>query len=97
MIQSFRNSGTEDIFNGRNSKADRDTCPQQLWKIATRKLDQIDSAANLNDLKVPPGNRLEALKGDRSGQYSIRINEKFRICFQWTEQGATGVEIVDYH
>jgi proteic killer suppression protein len=97
MIQSFRNSGTEDIFNGRNSKAARDTCPQQLWKIATRKLDQIDSAANLNDLKVPPGNRLEALQGYRSGQYSIRINEKFRICFQWTEQDATDVEIVDYH
>lgn len=97
MIQSFRNSGTEDIFNGRNSKAARDTCPQQLWKLATRKLDQIDSAANLNDLKVPPGNRLEALKGDRSGQYSIRINEKFRVCFQWTDQGAANVEIVDYH
>lgn len=66
-------------------------------KIALRKLDMIDAAQVLSDLTSPPGNRLEALKGDRKGQHSIRINDQFRICFKWTEQGAEGVEIVDYH
>lgn len=64
---------------------------------ALRKLDMMDAAAALGDLKAPPGNRLEALKGDRKGQHSIRINDQFRICFRWTVQGAEGVEIVDYH
>ena len=62
-----------------------------------RKLDQLDSAEALDDLRIPPGNRLEALKGDRQGQYSIRINEQYRICFVWTESGPAEVEIVDYH
>lgn len=62
-----------------------------------RKLDQIDSAVELNELRVPPGNRLEALEGDRQGQYSIRINDQYRICFIWTQNGAEDVEIVDYH
>jgi proteic killer suppression protein len=75
----------------------RAICPQALWQRATRKLDQIDSAANVDDLKMPPGNRLELLKGDRSGQYSIRINDQYRICFGWSEQGASEVEIVDDH
>jgi proteic killer suppression protein len=97
MIHSFHNQGTEDIFNGKISKAARAICPQDLWQRATRKLDQIDSVARLDDLKVPPGNRLEALKGDRAGQYSIRINNQYRICFGWTDRGATEVEIVDYH
>ena len=91
MIHSFRHQGTEDIFNGKTSKAARATCPQDLWKRAARKLDQIDSTANVDDLKVPPGNRLELLKGDRTGQYSIRINDQYRICFGWSEQGATEV------
>jgi len=97
MIRSFKNAATEDIFNGVNSRAARKTCPQQLWKIAVRKLDQLDSAEALDDLRIPPGNRLEALKGDRQGQYSIRINEQYRICFVWTESGPAEVEIVDYH
>jgi len=97
MIRSFKNAATEDIFNGINSKAARKTCPQRLWKIAVRKLDQLDSADALEDLRVPPGNRLEALKGDRAGQYSIRINEQYRICFIWTEAGPEEVEITDYH
>lgn len=97
MIHSFRNQGTEDIFNGKASKTARATCPQTLWKRAVRKLDQIDSATSVDDLKVPPGNGLELLKGDRAGQYSIRINDQYRICFGWVEQGATEVEIVDYH
>jgi proteic killer suppression protein len=97
MIHSFRDQGTEDIFNGKTSKAARDTCPPDLWRRAARKLDQIDSAASVTDLKVPPGNRLESLKGDRAGQYSVRINDQYRICFGWSEKGVTAVEIVDYH
>lgn len=97
MIHSFRNQGTEDVFNGKRSKVARTACPQELWNRASRKLDQLDAAVSLDDLRVPPGNRLETLKGDRAGQYSIRINDQYRICFGWTEQGATEVEIVDYH
>jgi toxin HigB-1 len=97
MIQSFSNVGTEDIFNGQDTKAARRTCPQSLWKVAARKLDQLDSAAELDDLRVPPGNRLEALEGDRVGQYSIRINDQYRLCFTWHENEPGNVEIVDYH
>lgn len=97
MIESFKNIGTEDVFNGRNSREARNICPRNVWRIAFRKLDQIDSAVSLNDLLVPPGNRLEALKGDRLGQHSICINNQYRICFRWTEAGAEDVEIVDYH
>ncbi len=97
MIHSFKNTGTEDIFNGENTNAARRNCPQQLWKIAVRKLDQLDSVASLNELQVPPGNRLEALTGDRMGQYSIRINDQYRVCFIWTDVGPDEVEIVDYH
>ena len=97
MIRSFKNKATENIFNGINSKSARALCPQSLWKVATRKLDQIDSAETLNDLRVPPGNRLEAMKGNRKGQYSIRINEQYRICFIWTEIGPIEIEIIDYH
>lgn len=97
MILSFKDVGTQDIFSGENTKSARKTCPQTLFDVAFRKLDQIDSAVELNDLRVPPGNRLEALKGDRTGQHSIRINDQYRICFIWTNNGATEVEIVDYH
>ena len=68
-----------------------------IAKVARRKLRQLEIANRLEDLKVPPGNHLEALKGNRSGQYSIRINDQWRVCFRWTEGGADGVEIVDYH
>lgn len=68
-----------------------------LWKVAFRKLDLLDSVVSLKDLRVPPGNRLEALSKNREGQYSIRINDQYRICFTWTEQGPAEVEIVDYH
>lgn len=68
-----------------------------LWRVASRKLDQLDSVNTLEELKVPPGNRLEALLGSRSGQYSIRINQQFRICFKWGESGPFDVEITDYH
>jgi len=97
MIRSFKNKATEDIFNGVNSKAARSLCPQTLWKIAFRKLDQLDSVERLDDLRVPPGNRLEFLKGDREGQNSIRINDQYRVCFVWTDNGPSEVEIVDYH
>ena len=97
MIVAFRGQGTRDIFNGVNSRAARKTCPESLWKVAARKLDLLDSATALDELRVPPGNRLEALSGDRKGNHSIRINEQYRICFQWTEKGPDQVEIVDYH
>ncbi len=97
MIQSFRDGGTRDIFNGLNTKAARGACPQTLWKVATRKLDLLDAAVSLQDLRIPPANRLEALSGDRHGQHSIRINDQYRICFVWTDTGPDQVEIVDYH
>ncbi|WP_254564322.1 type II toxin-antitoxin system RelE/ParE family toxin [Oscillatoria sp. HE19RPO] len=97
MIVSFKDTATQDIFNGENTKAARKTCPETLWKVAQRKLDQLDSVISLDELRVPPGNRLEALGGSRNGQYSIRINDQYRICFVWSEQGPEEVEIVDYH
>ena len=97
MIQSFKDEGTQDIFNGRATKKARKRCSAQLWRIAARKLDQLDSAEQLEDLKVPPGNRLELLSGNRKGQHSIRVNEQYRICFVWQSQGPCEVEIVDYH
>lgn len=97
MIIAFKNKGTEDIFNGDNTKSARKICPVSLWKIATRKLDQLDSATRLNDLQIPPNNRLEELKGNRREQHSIRINDQYRVCFIWTDNGTDQVEIVDYH
>jgi proteic killer suppression protein len=97
MIVSFKNSETEDIFDGNDTKAARKLCPKGLWDVARRKLDQLNAATSLDDMKVPPGNRLEALKGDRKGLHSVRVNDQYRICFKWTSQGAAEVEIVDYH
>lgn len=97
MIVSFGNQGSADIFDGRDTKLARRVCPSQLWNIARRKLDQLNAATKLETLRIPPGNRLEVLKGDRSGQHSIRINDQFRICFRWTDHGAEAVEILDYH
>ena len=97
MIRSFGDRGTEDVFNGTNTPAARRTCPRTLWNTAFRKMDQVDSATDMSDLRLPPGNRLEALKGDRKGQHSIRINDQFRVCFHWAEGCADEVEIVDYH
>jgi len=97
VIRSFQNPGTEDIFYGRDTKNARKTCPKELWRVAGRKLEQLDSAVQIADLKAPPGNRLESLSGNRSGQYSIRINDRYRICFTWTSEGPEAVEIVDYH
>jgi proteic killer suppression protein len=97
MIQAFKTKGTEDIFNDVNSREARKTCPEILWRVAARKLDQLDSVESLTELRIPPGNHLEELYGDRNGQYSIRINDQYRICFIWENTGPTQVEIVDYH
>lgn len=97
MIQSFRDSASEDLFNGRGTKAARKRLPTALVRVCRRKLDLLNAATALGDLRVPPGNRLEALQGDRKGQHSIRINEQYRICFVWTDHGPEHVEVVDYH
>lgn len=91
-IKSFDCSDTESLFNGNRVRRF-----VNIEAVAMRKLAILNRAAKLDDLRVPPGNRLEALKGDRTGQHSVRVNEKFRVCFRWTKDGPEGVEIVDYH
>ena len=97
MTRSFADTGSEDVYNGRNTGAARAVCPRQLLSVAARRLDQLDSAEALNDLRLPRGNRLEALLGNRKGQHSIRVNQRYRVCFRWSEQGPSEVQIVDYH
>lgn len=97
MIRSFFDRGTEDLFKDEDTRAARRTCPIEVWSVARRKPDQLNQAAMLKDLRAPPGNRLESLKGDRAGQRSLRINDRFRVCFFWTPEGPEEVEIVDYH
>ena len=97
MTISFADQATEDVFHRSNSAVARKKLPRELFAIVARKLDQINFADVLDDLRIPPGNRLEALKHDRSGQFSIRINDQFRICFEWSNGNAINVEIVDYH
>jgi proteic killer suppression protein len=97
VIRSFAEQGTEDVFDGLNSKEARATCPMNLWVVAWRKLAQINRVRELAELAIPPGNRLEPLKGDRAGQYSIRINDQYRVCFYWKDGYADQVEIADYH
>ena len=92
MIKTFKCAETQAL-----SKGDRVKRFVNIAAVACRKLRQLEIADQLNDLRVPPGNRLEALKGDRAGQHSIRVNDQFRVCFRWTEAGAKDVEIVDYH
>ena len=92
MIISFKCRDTEKLAKGRRVKRF-----VNFERVALRKLRQLQLANQLEDLKVPPGNRLEALSGDRRGQYSIRINQQFRLCFRWTKAGAEDVDIVDYH
>ena len=93
MIRGFKDRDVEMIFNGQFSKK----LPQGIQRVAERKLIMLHAAATLNDLRVPPSNRLEALKGKRKGQHSIRINDQWRICFEWRADGVCKVEIVDYH
>ena len=92
MIQSFKDESTRELYESGSSRR-----WAGIRAVAQRKLDQIDAAASLNDLRIPPGNRLEALKRDRSGQHSIRINGQYRICLVWMDDGAHEVEITDYH
>lgn len=92
MIKGFRDKETEALWNGNAGRMHR-----AIERIALRKLDMLNAALALSDLRSPPGNRLEALKGDRAGQHSIRINDQWRICFVWADNGADCVEIVDYH
>ena len=92
MIRSFADKQAEQLFHGERVRAF-----QSIRKVALRELDMVDSATALNDLRSPPNNRLEALKGDRKGQFSIRINDQWRICFRWQDGHAYDVEIVDYH
>jgi proteic killer suppression protein len=91
MIQSFKDDDTKELFE--TGVSDRWS---SIKAVARRKLDQLETAINLNDMRVPPGNRLEALKRDRAGQHSIRINDRYRICFVWKVDGAHEVEITDY-
>ena len=93
MILGFGDTETARIWRGERSRR----LPSDIQNIALRKLRLLNGALDLNDLRVPPGNRLEALRSDRAGQHSIRINDQWRICFMWTAGGPTDVEIVDYH
>lgn len=93
MIRSFKNNVTEAVFGGKCPKG----FPANLVGVTRRKLRMLNAAARLDDLRIPPGNRLEALAGSREGQHSIRVNDQFRICFRWREGGADDVEFTDYH
>lgn len=97
MIRSFANSATEDLFNGVDSRRARTACPAALWPVVRRKLTQLNRVLELRELAIPPGNRLERLRGDRDGQHSIRINQQYRVCFRWEEFYAYDVEVTDYH
>ncbi|CAN7310725.1 type II toxin-antitoxin system RelE/ParE family toxin [Phyllobacterium sp. LjRoot231] len=93
MIKDFRDAKTQSIWERRLIKG----VPADIAKVALRKLRYLDAAQSLEDLRIPPANRLEALKGNRRGQHSIRVNDQFRICFIWKDKDAHGVELVDYH
>ena len=93
MIRSFKSEETEKIFNRQRSRK----LPQDIQQVALRKLRMLNRAVTLDDLRIPPANRLEKLRGDREGQWSIRINDQWRICFAWHDGEADDVEIVDYH
>jgi proteic killer suppression protein len=93
LIRGFKNKTTEAVFDGQCPKG----LPVQIFPVARRKLEALEAAERLEDLRIPPANRLEALKGNRKGQHSIRINDQWRICFHRAKSGAEEVEIVDYH
>lgn len=93
VIKSFKEDETEKVFNRFHSRR----LPSDIQQVALRKLRMLNNAISLTDLRIPPANRLEKLRGDRQGQHSIRINERWRICFEWRDEDAHDVEIVDYH
>ncbi|MGH8435582.1 MAG: type II toxin-antitoxin system RelE/ParE family toxin [Pseudomonas sp.] len=97
MIRSFADAATEDLFNGVDSRRARQVCPSSLWPGARRKLTQLNRVRSLRELRLPPGNHLERLRGDRAGQHSIRINDQYRICFRWEDGNADEVEVTNYH
>jgi proteic killer suppression protein len=96
VIQSFADETTADLFRERNTRAAR-RMPRDIWRVAQRKLKAIDVAARIDDLKIPAGNRLETLKGDQVGRHSIRINDQYRVTFQWEQGHAHEVRVEDYH
>ena len=93
MIRSFANKPTESLWQGIRPPE----LPPSIHKVALRKLTQLEAASDLDELRLPPGNRLEALKGERAGQHSIRVNDPYRVCFRWDGQNVHHVEITDYH
>jgi proteic killer suppression protein len=93
MIRSFRDSETALVCQGLRSRR----LPVEIQAVALRKLRMLNNARKIDDMRIPPGNRLERLRGERDGQWSIRINQQWRICFRWADGGADNVEIVDYH
>ncbi|CAN7618142.1 type II toxin-antitoxin system RelE/ParE family toxin [Phenylobacterium sp. LjRoot164] len=93
MIQGFEDETTKEVFEGRVPRR----FPTNVFQAARRKLLQLDAAAVVEDMRIPPGNRLEALQGDRAGQWSVRVNDQYRICFIWGPRGPANVEFVDYH
>ena len=96
VIQSFGDPATEDLFHGRDSRAAR-RLPRAIWPIIRRKLDMVNAAHTVGDLRAPPGNRLEALKGEQAGSYSVRVNDQYRITFRFEDGNASGVTCEDYH
>ena len=96
MIKSFANNTAKDVFNGKNTKKAR-VLPNELHERARRVLDQLNAAPTVDVLRVPPGNRLEQLRGDKEGKWSVRINDQWRVMFNWDDNSAANVEILDYH
>ena len=96
MIQSFSDETTADLFRERNTRAARQM-PRELWRVVQRKLKVLDAAARIEDLRTPPGNRLERLKGRQAGRYSIRVNDQYRVTFRWESGNASEVHVEDYH
>ena len=97
VIRSFANAATEDLFNGVDSRRARSACPAAVWPVVRRKLTQLNRVRDLRELAIPPGNRLEAMRGLQAGQYSIRVNQQYRVCFRWEDGYADEVEVTDYH
>jgi proteic killer suppression protein len=96
-MSDFRNAGTEDIYNGDDTKAARRILPIPLHDVARRKMTIIRRASSIDQLSEPPSNHLEVLSGDRVGEFSVRINRQYRVCFTWNEDAAANLEIIDYH
>ena len=97
MIQRFADKATEDMFRGRHTRAARRLCPSEIWKVARRKLTQLDSVESKDEMKIPPGNQFEELKGQRQGEYSVPINRQYRVTFRWAESGPTHMAIEKHY